>query len=415
MHTIGILGANGFVGSRLVETLLLEDAARIVPIVRNFAGLARLARFPLEARIADALDETALVKAFKGCDIVVNTVLGRYNQIVAEPPVIYRAAEIAGVRRLVHMSTASVHGQDPAPGTDETTPLRTDQPVSYNNAKVKAERRFRELRRNGRVELVMLRPGIVFGPRDIWITGIARSLAAGEAFLVDGGRGICNTVYIDNLVHAIRLAMIKPVDGEVFLLGDNEPITWAEIYHWVARAIGDCPPPRLLNNPPIRREVRPMLDRLRGIGPLKAFFRTIPAAVKARVRDQIGIAQGMIAGARAARQARARTDWTLPDDAVGPVPIETAMLHRCRYKFPFAKARAQLGYEPIVSVEEGLIRSIRALRFAGFDIDESFAEELRQARGVAAARGIPAVPGAVEETPAATPPAVMPTPAASAP
>ncbi|HEX6978626.1 MAG TPA: NAD-dependent epimerase/dehydratase family protein [Alphaproteobacteria bacterium] len=416
MHTIGILGANGFVGSRLVEKLLLEDAARIVPIVRNFAGLARLSRFPLEARIADVLDEAALVKAFKGCDIVVNTVLGRYNQIVAEPPVIYRAAEIAGVRRLVHMSTASVHGQDPAPGTDETTPLRTDQPVPYNNAKVRAERRFRELRRNGRVELVMLRPGIVFGPRDIWITGIARSLAAGEAFLVDGGRGICNTVYIDNLVHAIRLAMIKPVDGEVFLLGDNETITWAEIYHWVARAIGDCPPPRLLNDPPIRPEVRPMLDRLRGIRPLKALFRTIPAAVKAHVRGQIGVAQGMVAGARAARQARVRTDWTLPNDAIGPVPIETAMLHRCRYKFPFAKARARLGYEPVVSVEEGLIRSIRALRFAGFDIDETFAEELRQARGaaVARARDTAAMPAAVAATAAAAAPAVMPTPATPA-
>jgi 2-alkyl-3-oxoalkanoate reductase len=381
MLTIGVLGAGGFVGSRIVETFHLGGVARVVPIVRSFGSLARLSRFAIDARIADALDGKALVEAFAGCDVVVNAVLGRYNQIVAEPPVIYRAAAAAGVQRLIHISTASVHGQAPEIGTDEVSRLRSDQPVPYNNAKVKAERRFKALRRHGRVELVMLRPGIVFGPRDVWISGIARRLSEGRAYLVDGGNGICNTLYIDNLVHAVRLSLEAPVDGEVFLIGDNETITWAEIHRWVAAALGDCVPPRILDDPPIQPEGRPWLDRLRGFAAWRLATRQIPAPAKAVGRAAVGLFQAVATGTAEARRQRSRTEWWLPDEnRVDPVPLETALLHRCRYKFPFAKAYRQLGYEPIVSVEEGLIRSIRALEFAGYMIEPDFQARLTKAR-----------------------------------
>jgi 2-alkyl-3-oxoalkanoate reductase len=380
MLTVGVLGAGGFVGSRIVERFHLEGTARVVPIVRGFGALPRPARFALETRMADALDRAALSKAFAGCDVIVNAVLGPYNQIVAEPPAIYGAAEAAKVRRLIHISTGSVHGQAPEPGSDETSALRTDQPFPYNNAKVLAERQFQALRKRGKVELVMLRPGIVFGPRDIWISGIARQLSQGTAYLVDGGRGICNTVYIDNLVHAVRLALEAPVDGEVFLIGDSETITWAEIHRWVAAALGDCAPPRIVNDVTVIPAKRALLDRLRGIQHWKAAMRQVPLPVKERGRETLGLLKGAFTGLREARQRRTHTDWWLPDDRIDAVPLETAMLHRCRYKFPFAKARRLLGYEPIVSVEDGLIRTIQALSFAGYAIDRDFHLKLAKVR-----------------------------------
>jgi nucleoside-diphosphate-sugar epimerase len=380
MRTVGVLGAGGFVGSRIVEQFHLTGTARVVPIVRSFSALARPARFALETRMADALAKEALTKAFAGCDVVVNAVLGPYNQIVAEPPCIYGAAEAAGVRRLVHISTASVHGQAPEPGTDETSALRTDQPFPYNNAKVLAERKFQALRRRGKVELVMLRPGIVFGPRDIWIAGIARALSQRTAYLVDGGRGICNTIYIDNLVHAVRLALEAPVDGEVFLLGDGETVSWAEIHRWVAAALGDCPSPRIVNNPKIIPAKRAPLDRLRGISHWKWAMRQVPRPVKERGRDMLGLLKGAATGMRAAERARYQSDWVLPDDMIGAVPLETAMLHRCRYKIPFAKARRLLNFEPVVPLKEGLVRSIRALALAGYPIDRDFHLKLALAK-----------------------------------
>ena len=72
MRTIAIIGASGFIGTRLVEVFYLGGVAQVRPIVRHFTSLARLSRFELDCRMADARDEAALTKAFEGCDAVVN-------------------------------------------------------------------------------------------------------------------------------------------------------------------------------------------------------------------------------------------------------------------------------------------------------------------------------------------------------
>ncbi len=381
MLTVGVLGASGFIGSRIVEKFHLRGVAQVVPIVRSYAGLARPSRFALEGRIADTLDVEALTKALSGCDIVINAVLGAYYQIIAQPPILYRAAEAAGVKRIVHISTASVHGQDPSPGTDETTPLRDDQPVPYNNAKVRAERQLTALRRRGRVELVILRPGIVFGPRDIWVGEIARRLLDGTAYLVDGGRGICNTAYVDNLVHAIELSLVARVDGEAFLIGDEETITWAELYDRVARAFPGCAPPRILDDPPLAIEGAPLLQRVRSHKMWRDVMHLLPEPLKERGHDHLHRVGDMVAALRQARSQN-RSEWVMADGSVAPVPLETASLHRCRYKFPSAKARRLLGYTPIVPLEDGLSRTIRSQCFAGYETDPVFAQQARDSAGM---------------------------------
>src|SRR3546814_8202154 len=92
-------------------------------------------------------------------------------------------------------------------------PRRHDLP--YNRAKADAERMLIALRRRHGVELVLLRPGIVYGPRSQWIAGFADQLLDGTAYLVDGAQGICNAIYVDNLVHAVTLAITGTrCDGE---------------------------------------------------------------------------------------------------------------------------------------------------------------------------------------------------------
>lgn len=156
---IAVVGASGFIGSRLVEMLHLESLAEIRPIVRRLSGLARSARFSVPGRVADAFDATALRNAFEGCEIVVHAVAGDRRTILGTLAPTYQAAQKARVQRLVYLSSASVHGQAPLPGTDESSPLNARQSVPYNNSKVGAERRLRRLRRGGDVELVILRPG----------------------------------------------------------------------------------------------------------------------------------------------------------------------------------------------------------------------------------------------------------------
>ena len=236
---VAVLGASGFIGSRLVERFHLEGIAEVRPIARRVASLAGPSRFRLDSRIADGFDREALAEAFADCEIVVHAVAGAPWVILGTLEPANEAAQRAGVRRLVYLSCASVHGQTPARGTTEESALSDRQAIPYNSAKVRADRRLRRLRARGTVELVLLRPGIVFGPRSTWVSSFADALLEGTANLVERGRGICNSLYVDNLIEGIRGAMRAPgVDGEAFLLGDRERMTWADLYRPIAAALG---------------------------------------------------------------------------------------------------------------------------------------------------------------------------------
>jgi nucleoside-diphosphate-sugar epimerase len=359
---VALMGASGFVGSRMVEMFHLGGLGEIRPIVRSFGGLARLARFDLDCKIADAFDEYALAKAFEGCDLVVHAVHGRAEVVEGSIAPSYRAAGQAGIKRIVYLSTASVHGQSAAPGTNETSPLSDRQPQDYNNRKVRAERRLLREREQGAVEAVILRPGIVFGPRDRWVSAIANDMLRGAAYLVNGGTGICNSIYVDNLVHAIYLALTAgKADREAFLVGDAETVTWAAIYQRLAQALGvrsqeihDVP------RPEFRHGFQERLNRFRSIKATQSVLPFFPGKLKRAVK----------AALTAWQEPPARSQWALPEESVLAATMEMADLHQCACKLPHEKARRVLGYEPIVSFEEGSRRSLEWLRFAGLPVSK---------------------------------------------
>ena len=364
IQKIAILGANGFIGSRTVEMLHLGGIAEVRPVVRTAQGLAGLSRFNLDCRIADARHEASVAVAVEGCDAIVHAVAGGPSTILKSAASVYRAAERAGIKRLVYLSTASVHGQSPPPGTDENARLSEHQPVAYNNAKVKAECRLLALRGRSPVELVILRPGIVFGPRSSWISQLAANLSMGTACWLDGGRGICNSIYVDNLVHAIQLALTaNEADGEAFIIADEETVTWADLYRPVAAALGfdvaDMPDASGIKGVRTWRDVLDALHRHPAIRPL---WLHLPR----RLRSTLIAALSPL-------PPPVPAPWAYP--AIGGashVPheatLEMAMLYRCTVKLSDAKARRVLGYKPIVTFAEGCRRTLGWLEFAGYPL-----------------------------------------------
>src|SRR4051812_18732823 len=107
MKRIGIVGASGFVGSRLVEMFHLNAWAEVRPVVRGVRSLSRVARFDLDWKLANATDAGELTRALEGCDTVVHSVVGDADVIENAARVLYPAAQAAGVRRIVYLSTAS--------------------------------------------------------------------------------------------------------------------------------------------------------------------------------------------------------------------------------------------------------------------------------------------------------------------
>jgi 2-alkyl-3-oxoalkanoate reductase len=370
MIKIAVLGANGFIGARITEMFALSELTIVRPIVREYPSLARAARFNLDSRVADAFNQEALQAAFQGCDVVVHAVAGDIQTILGTLTPVYRAAQNAGVRRLIYLSSGSVHGQAPQPGTDEKSPLSATQALPYNNAKVQAERTLSRLRSQGSVELVILRPGIVFGPRSSWVTNFADALLAGQVALLHRGRGICNSIYVDNLVHAIYLTATHPAaDRDVFLLGDQECVTWADLYSPIAKSLGydlaDLPEGIVAAQDPKHKLSRiERLEPIRVSKPVQGLLSLLPHKFR-------------LAAYRAYETILESPPDGSPGVPAGVQPVitgEMAMLYSCQYKLPHTKATRILGFQPPVSFQDAIQRTAAWLSFAGYPVKDEVRE-----------------------------------------
>jgi nucleoside-diphosphate-sugar epimerase len=355
MVKIGIVGASGFVGNRAVE-MLHEEGMTVCPIVRQANSLQQFTKIGLDGYVANAFDQSALEKAFSGCDVVIHSVLGSAGLIRGSVAPAYRAAQKAGVRRFIYLSSMIVHTSAPAPGTTEATPPIEYQPgFPTHIAKIEAERRLLRMREQGTVEVVIFRPGIVFGPRSRWVAELADQLLQGTAYFINDGQGICNTVYVDNLVHAMRLAMFASgVDREAFFVGDREQVSWFDFYQPFAKAFGvdlqhipRLTPPTFTHN-----KKQQLMSAIRESEVVQKTLALIP--------------EGLKQGLKQLKSKRSQiTSESAPTPPVISQPVVTEMmsiLQQSQYKLPFEKAEKLLGYQPIVSFQEGCDRSIEWLR-----------------------------------------------------
>lgn len=235
---VAIIGANGFIGSRAVESFHLGGGPSVVAISRNPSRCVLAARFAVDIRAADALEAESLAAAMQGCTAAVHAAKGEASQLKRLAATLCKAAAKAGVKRLVYLSSADVHGRNPAPGTDEQTRTSSADLDEYATAQLAAEKQFfTDCRKLGIVGHT-LRPGIVYGPRSPFVAEVINELRDRRATLVRQGEGVFNSIYVDNLVAAIRLCLkSRNGAGQAYLVGDAEKVTWRDFYHAIAREL----------------------------------------------------------------------------------------------------------------------------------------------------------------------------------
>jgi nucleoside-diphosphate-sugar epimerase len=246
-RTVLVTGASGFIGGRLAERLALHHHARVRVLVRGVAGAARLARLPVEIVRGDVTDRDAVTGAAAGCDVVFHCAYGtsgsqKHRAFVNRRGTrrVLEAVATAGVRRLVYLSTLMVYGRTADGDLDETAPRRRFG-NAYSDSKLDAEREAMRWARAGRAPVVALQPTAVYGPwGGVWTAQPLAALAAGRWILVDGGSGVANAVYVDDLVSAMLLAAVREgVVGEAFLISGPAPVPWSELYRHFAAMHGD--------------------------------------------------------------------------------------------------------------------------------------------------------------------------------
>jgi nucleoside-diphosphate-sugar epimerase len=202
----------------------------------------------LEIAVGDITDADAVGRAAEGCDVVIHcaALQGTRARLAAFRRVnvggtlnLLRAARAERVSQFVHISTINVHGYPPPHDANAESPLRFDGDF-YSISKAEGERAARDFARENDFPLTVIRPACTYGPRsDAWTMQPLHRVRRGAPVLIGRGDGICNAVYIDNLVDLIVLTLKNDAAiGQAFIGSEGRGVTWREFYGAYAAMIG---------------------------------------------------------------------------------------------------------------------------------------------------------------------------------
>jgi nucleoside-diphosphate-sugar epimerase len=311
-----VTGGSGFVGSEVIPHLVAEGH-EVVALARSGASQEKVRALGAQPVSGELTDRAALEQAARECDAVVHMAAAFdmwgddawfYQTNVQGTENLLAAAQAAGVSRFVYMSAASViAGGVPASMVDERyTPPRSPDDA-YSSSKLAAETRVLRANRPGFATMA-LRPPLIWGSGHYMIEEVRRAAARGGWMWIGGGAHRLSTVHVRNLCQAVSAALARGQGGEVYFVTDGE--AW-----------------------PVRRFITAWMAQ-HGI---RLPGRSIPRPMAMRM------AGGM---ARIWRALRLRSAPPITPSMVYMLGVELSVSDR--------KAREQLGYAPVISIEDGL-------------------------------------------------------------
>lgn len=330
-----VTGGGGFLGLALVKALVARGHNVVTFQRGKYPALEKLG---VACHAIDRIDfdsqDTWIEKLaghMNNCDVVFHTaakagVWGKAidyenaNEIYTQG--VIRACNWAKVSRLVYTSSPSVvyHGRDES-GINESVPYPAKFLAHYPRTKADAERRV--LKANDeKLATVALRPHLIWGPGDHHLVPrIIDRARKGKLKLVGSGANLVDSTYIDNAVHAHlcameRLAPGAACAGKAYFISNGEPLAMADLINRILAA-ADLPPVLKHVSPRVAYAAGAMLEMIYGL---------------LRIESE---------------------------------PIMTrfvAMQLSTEHWFDLTAAKRDLGFEPIVSIDEGMKRLAESLK-----------------------------------------------------
>jgi nucleoside-diphosphate-sugar epimerase len=244
--SVAITGANGFVGRGLVSALAARGQT-VRPLVRSATTGTALG-------VGDIGANTDWSAALAGVECVIHAAARVHvrAETAADPLVAFRAVNVAGtrrlaehaaaagVRRLVFVSSVKVNGERTAPRTPF---VASDPPApvdAYGLSKWEAEQALHRVAETTGLEVVVVRPPLVYGPgvgaNFLQLLGLVERGWPLPLGAVENRRSL---VALDNLVDLLIRCIDHPAAaGRTFLVSDDRDLSTPELIRGLAAALG---------------------------------------------------------------------------------------------------------------------------------------------------------------------------------
>ena len=254
-----VTGGSGFLGGAVCR-LLAARGDEVVSLARGEAPA--LAALGVRHVLGDITSLESVLEASRGLDAVIHvagkagdwgTLEDFYAANVAGTDNVIAACFMNGIGRLVYTSTPSVvHEGHDIEGGNESLPYARRFSSPYPRTKALAEQRV--LKANGPdLATVALRPHLIFGPgdRQLFPRIVARRRAGRLRFIAPGGKRI-DVTYIDNAAQAHldaldRLEPGAPPAGHAYFISQGQPVVLEQMVNQLLQVAGLAPEQRMLS------------------------------------------------------------------------------------------------------------------------------------------------------------------------
>jgi dihydroflavonol-4-reductase len=249
-----VTGAAGFTGKALALRLA-KDGYRVRGTIRPGGNrdINDLTEAGIEVVESDIASREDCARAVAGCGAVFNIAAmfrranapdSDYDRINRQGVInLIDAASEANANKIVHCSTIGVCGHIETPPADENTPYNPGD--IYQRTKMEGEKAALAAFREGRIRGTVVRPASIYGPGDLRLLKLFRMIAKRRMIIFGSGKPTFHTVYIDDLVEGFIRAMDTPeADGEVFIVAGAEYVPLNTLFDKIADIL-QVPPPRL--------------------------------------------------------------------------------------------------------------------------------------------------------------------------
>lgn len=258
-----VTGANGFVGSALLQRLDERPDTQVLAGVRSMASLADWPDCK-SLELGDLAQTEIDLQSLQGIDVIVHTAarvhvmhedatdsLAAFRRVNVDGTLrLARVAAEAGVRRFIFLSTIKVNGEETILGRPFTASDRPAPLDPYGVSKLEAELALQELALNSAMEVVIIRSPLIYGAGvRANFRSMLRWLSLGVPLPLGAIHNRRSLVALPNLLDLLVVCLDHPAAAnQVFLVSDDEDISTTELLRRLGGALGS--PARLLPVPP---------------------------------------------------------------------------------------------------------------------------------------------------------------------